>query len=83
MFPWTPPAGGEGVQEVDAVEEWGLNVPAQLVEGGAVQPRAAVPVIDTLLHENGARLFDLAFQFSDLTLDRALFLLQIRAHAGV
>ena len=42
-----------------------------------------VAVIDVLPHENGAVLFDLAFQFSDLALDRALFLLQIRAHAGI
>jgi hypothetical protein len=71
------------VQEIDAVEKRRLHVPTQLLERGTIQSRSAVPVIDVFLHENGAGLFDLAFQFSDLALDRALFLLKIRAHAGV
>jgi hypothetical protein len=49
------------VQEVNDVEQRRLHVPAQLVEGGSIQPCAAIPVIDVLFHENITGLFDLAF----------------------
>jgi hypothetical protein len=81
-FPLSP-ARGEGVQEIDVVEEWGLNVPAQLVEGVTVQPGSPVPIINVLFYQDVTGRLDLAFQDCNLALDRALFILQIRAYAGV
>src|SRR5271156_143143 len=52
-------------------------------ERRAIQPGPAVSVVNVLLYENVTGRFDLGFQDCDLALDRALFLLQVRAHAGV
>ena len=65
------------VQEVDRVEQIRLQILAQLIERRAIQPGAAVSVIDVFFDEDIPGIDDLFFQCQDLAIDRPLFLLQV------
>jgi|GraSoi2013_100cm_1033763.scaffolds.fasta_scaffold204059_1 hypothetical protein len=57
-----------------------LRVLAECFERGPVKHRAAVAVVNVLLHEHMTGTGDLLLQLNDLALDRLLLLLLVRAH---
>ena len=69
-----------GGVEIHGVEDVSLRVLAECFERGPVKHRAAVAVVNVLLHEHMTGTGDLLLQLNDLALDRLLLLLLVRAH---
>jgi hypothetical protein len=65
------------------IKRIGLHVLAHLLERGPIERRATISVVDVLPYEHVARRRDLAFELQHLTVDRALFLLNFRAHTRI
>ena len=72
-----------GGKEIDRIEHINLQIRPQLVNGGSIQQRAAISVVDVFPDQHMSCGGDLPLELNHLVLNCSFFLLRVGAHTRV